>query len=295
MNTIEDLSFVKQYITAIILILSVVLTGCDDNGLPEQNNGPISLQFNFTKDSSYQYILDSKMTLEPVVNGKTLTITQQMKLVSNYIVTTSSGDNKNVAVTYNRITMSSSNGITTNEYDSEDTLNQNPMFASVGAMMKRTFNISVSKRGITGVQNLFDEEQLNDSSTTGYGDSSLRKAMLQFLTMYPAETIKPGDTWKKEFHTSNGFIHMKLENTYTLKSIDGNIAHLELEGKITPEDTTQAMIFSGIQSGGLDVDIKTGLITIGQITQHLSGKISSGGKTSEVSATSEINLIGNKL
>jgi hypothetical protein len=276
-------------------MFSIALWGCDDNGLPEQNNGPISLQFNFTKDSSYQYILDSKMTLEPVVNGKTLTITQQMKLLSNYIVTTSSGDNKNVAVTYNRITMSSSNGITTNEYDSEDTVDQNPMFASVGAMMKRTFNISVSKSGITGVQNLFDEEQLNDSSASNYGDSSLRKAMLQFLTMYPAEAIKPGDTWKKEFHTSNGFIHMKLENTYTLKSIDGNIAHLELQGKITPEDTTQAMIFSGIQSGGLDVDIKTGLITIGLITQHLSGKISSGGKTSEVSATSEINLIGNKL
>jgi len=278
----------RYYIAAIILMFSIALWGCDDNG-------PISLQFNFTKDSSYQYILDSKMTLEPVVNGKTLTITQQMKLLSNYIVTTSSGDNKNVAVTYNRITMSSSNGITTNEYDSEDTVDQNPMFASVGAMMKRTFNISVSKSGITGVQNLFDEEQLNDSSSANYGDSSLRKAMLQFLTMYPAEAIKPGDTWKKEFHTSNGFIHMKLENTYTLKSIDGNIAHLELQGKITPEDTTQAMIFSGIQSGGLDVDIKTGLITIGLITQHLSGKISSGGKTSEVSATSEINLIGNKL
>lgn len=289
------MSIARYYIAAIILIFSIVLWGCDDNGLPEQNNGPVSLQFNFTKDSSYQYILDSKMTLEPVVNGKTLTITQQMKLLSNYIVTTSSGDNKNVAVTYNRITMSSSNGITTNEYDSEDTVDQNPMFASVGAMMKRTFNISVSKSGITGVQNLFDEEQLNDSSSANYGDSSLRKAMLQFLTMYPAEAIKPGDTWKKEFHTSNGFIHMKLENTYTLKSIDGNIAHLELQGKITPEDTTQAMIFSGIQSGGLDVDIKTGLITIGLITQHLSGKISSGGKTSEVSATSEINLIGNKL
>jgi hypothetical protein len=289
------LSIARYYIAAVILMFSIALWGCDDNGLPEQNNGPISLQFNFTKDSSYQYILDSKMTLEPVVNGKTLTITQQMKLLSNYIVTTSSGDNKNVAVTYNRITMSSSNGITTNEYDSEDTVDQNPMFASVGAMMKRTFNISVSKSGITGVQNLFDEEQLNDSSASNYGDSSLRKAMLQFLTMYPAEAIKPGDTWKKEFHTSNGFIHMKLENTYTLKSIDGNIAHLELQGKITPEDTTQAMIFSGIQSGGLDVDIKTGLITIGLITQHLSGKISSGGKTSEVSATSEINLIGNKL
>lgn len=289
------MSIARYYIAAVILMFSIALWGCDDNGLPEQNNGPISLQFNFTKDSSYQYILDSKMTLEPVVNGKTLTITQQMKLLSNYIVTTSSGDNKNVAVTYNRITMSSSNGITTNEYDSEDTVGQNPMFASVGAMMKRTFNISVSKSGITGVQNLFDEEQLNDSSASNYGDSSLRKAMLQFLTMYPAEAIKPGDTWKKEFHTSNGFIHMKLENTYTLKSIDGNIAHLELQGKITPEDTTQAMIFSGIQSGGLDVDIKTGLITIGLITQHLSGKISSGGKTSEVSATSEINLIGNKL
>lgn len=291
---IEGLPIARYYIAAIICIFAIALWGCEDNGLPEQNNGPIDLQFNFIKDSSYQYILDSKMTLEPVVNGKTLIITQQMKLLSNYIVTTSS-DNKNVAVTYNRITMSSSNGVTTNEYDSEDTANQNPMFASVGAMMKRTFNISVSKSGITGVQNLFDEEQLTDSAAVNYGDSSLRKAMLQFLTMYPAEAIKPGDKWKKEFHTSNGFIHMKLENTYTLKSIDGNIAHVELQGQITPEDTTQAMIFSGVQSGGLDVDIKTGLITIGQITQHLNGKINSGGKTSEVSATSEINLIGNKL
>lgn len=294
MYNIEDLSAAKQYITAIVCLFFILLWGCDDNGLPEQNNSSISLQFNFAKDSSYQYILDSKMTLEPVVNGKTLIITQQMKLLSSYVVT-SAGDNKNVAVTYNRITMSSGNGITNNEYDSEDTTNPNPMFASVGAMMKRTFNIAVSKNGITGVQNLYDEEQLTDSSAANYGDSSLRKAMLQFLTMYPTADIKPGDTWKKEFNTSNGFIHMRLENTYTLKSIDGNIAHIQLQGKITPEDSTLAMTFSGIQSGGLDVDIKTGLITIGQITQHLNGKINSGGKTSEVSATSEINLIGNKL
>jgi hypothetical protein len=292
---IEDLSATRYYITTIILIFSIALWGCEDNGLPEQNNGPISLQFNFIKDSSYQYILDSKMTLEPVVNGKTLTITQQMKLLSTYVVTSSSGDNKNVAVTYNRITMSSSNGVTTNEYDSEDTINQNPVFASLGAMMKRTFNISFSKNGIAGVQNLYDEEQLNDSSAVSYGDSSLRKAMLQFLTMYPTETIKPGDTWKREFLTSNGPIHMRLINTYTLKSIDGDIAHIALEGQISAEDSTQSPNFIGIQSGAIDVDIKTGLITIGQISQHLNGKIKLAGKVTEASATSEINLIGNKL
>lgn len=88
---------------------------------------------------------------------------------------------------------------------------------------------------------------------------------------------------------------MKLENTYKLKSIDEGIAHIELEGQIRPEDTTQAMVFSGVQSGGIDIDIKTGLITIARITQHLNGKITAAGKTNEVSATSEINLIGNKL
>lgn len=88
---------------------------------------------------------------------------------------------------------------------------------------------------------------------------------------------------------------MRLENTYTLKSIDGNIAHIELQGKISPEDSTGAMVFSGIQSGGLDVDIKTGLIMIGKISQHLNGKITNDGKTNEVSASSEITLTGKKL
>jgi hypothetical protein len=289
------LPLLKNHIAATLLFIAIVLYGCDENGNLSGSNGSINLQFNFSKDSSYQYILDSRMTLEPMVNGKTLSITQQMKLLSTYKVTSASGSNKNVAVTYNRITISSGNGITTNEYDSDDTANKNELFASIGKMMNRTFNISVSGNGITGIQSLYDEEQITDSSTALYGDSSLRKAMLPFLNMYPNVTIKAGDAWQKKFHTSNGFIHMVLENTYTLKSIDGKIAHIELQGKITPEDSTSAMVFSGVQSGGIDVDIKTGLITIGRIMQHLNGKITNNGKASEVSASSEISLIGNKL
>lgn len=291
------LSFVKSNIAILILLFSTALWGCSENGVPQQENGPIELRFNFAQDSNYQYILDSKMALEPMVNGKTLTITQQMKLLSSYKVTTTNGNNKNVAVTYNRITISSGNGVTINEYDSDDTSNKNELFSSIGNLMNRTFNIAVSKNGITGIQSLYDDEQLADSNSVvhTYGDSSLRKAMLQFLDVYPNSTIKPGDTWKKSFSTSNGFIHMKLENTYKLKSIDEGIAHIELEGQIRPEDTTQAMVFSGVQSGGIDIDIKTGLITIARITQHLNGKITAAGKTNEVSATSEINLIGNKL
>ncbi len=288
------LPFLKNHIVFVLLFVAVAVCGCDGNWLSQNENAPIALQFNFVQDSSYQYVLDSRMTLEPMVNGKTLSITQQMKLTSTYKVTTANAGDKNVAVTYNRITISSGNGITSNEYDSGDTSNTNELFASIGAMMNRTFNISVSKSGISGIQSLYDEEQLQDS-TISYGDSSLRKAMLQFLSIYPTDKIKPDDTWKRSFHTSNGFIHMRLENTYTLKSIDGNIAHIELQGKISPEDSTGAMVFSGIQSGGLDVDIKTGLIMIGKISQHLNGKITNDGKTNEVSASSEITLTGKKL
>lgn len=285
----------RALLTCFIIILA--LQGCDNVSNPLSNNGPVKLAFNFKTDSSYLYIMDSRLLLMPEVNGKTLSIKQEMKLLSTYKVTSNTNNQKDLTVTYTRITMSSGNGVVSKDFDSDDTANKDPLFLPIAAMINKPFNIIISDKGVSGTQQLYAYDMTDSTALTNnnnFSDSSLRKMMMQCLNIYPPGEVKTGDSWKRTYNTSTGFINMKLENTYTLKHIDKGIAYIELHSIISPESATQAMAFSGIQNGTIEVEIESGLIFNSRISQQLKGKILIGEKENPVTANSEINIYGSK-
>lgn len=288
----------KGYYIVYIMYLwvCIAITSCENVSNPLMGNEPIALSFNFKPDSTYLYIMDSRLLLMPEVNGKTLSIKQEMKLLSTYKVTGQQNNQKDLTVTYTRITMSSGNGVVSKDYDSDDTSNKDPLFTPIASMIKKPFNISISDKGVSGVVQLYTADTADSTIVREqqFSDSSLRKMMMQCLNIYPPQKIKIGDSWKRSYNTSTGFIHMKLENTYTLKKIDNGIAYIELSATISPESASQPMAFNGIQNGNLDIDIESGLILKSHISQQLKGKLMVGGKESPVSANSEINIYGSK-
>lgn len=277
----------------LITCMGLFTIGCKNNTESAYTGGPVYLLFNFQPGSTYEYIFDSKLTLQPEVNGTTISISQDMKIMSQYEVISNDGKSKNIEVTYNRITMRSGNDVKSLEYDSDDTVAPHPIFQSVGGLVKKPFGITVSEKGdITNVRKL-------DTDSTGaniLGDSSIRKMMTQCLYIYPDNAVKPGDTWQRAFHSSIAFIHMQVSSTYTLTNIDKGTAYVNVISKIMPEDSTSDNAFSGSQSGKLEIDIASGLVIKANITQELDGKFPSpGGEIRPVKATAEINIFGNKL
>jgi hypothetical protein len=238
----------------------------------------------------------------PQVNGKTLSIKQEMKLLCTYRVTGATNNQKNTTVTYTRITMSSGNGYNSNSFDSNDSTNLDSLYVPIASMINKPFNLIISDKGLASAQQLYETQPADSTDSadsiatvvTSFGDSSLRKMMTPCLNFYPPNPVKIGDSWKRNYTASSGFIHMKLENTYTLKSVEDGIAHIAMTANITPEFAGQNMAFRGIQNGTMDVDIESGLILNSKISQQLKGTILIGDKQQPVDASSEITIFGNK-
>ena len=276
----------------IVLLTCCLGAAACKNDTKQSNTGePVSLTFNFQPGSTYEYILDNKLSLQSDINGNTLTIMQDMKIMSAYDVINNTGKNKNIEVTYNRITMRSGNGIINREFDSDDTASNDPIFSHVRDLVNKPFGITVSELGnITQVRGFGN----NNADQDILGDSSIRKMMVQCLSVYPAAAVKPGDSWKRDVSSSVGFIHMRLNSTYTLITINKGIAYIDVLSRITPEDTTAGIGFTGSQKGKLEMDIASGLILQGNITQDLEGQLPMAGRLTPVKATSEINIFGSK-
>lgn len=281
-----------------ILLFAVLFQSCDNGDSKNTYNGePVLLKFNFIPGTQYQYLLDSKLAVEPEVNGVTMTINQDMKLVASYVVNSTVNNGKQVSITYDRITMKSGNSMLTKEFDSDDTANVDPIFLNVKDMVHKPFNMTIADNGDVIA---FEQPLIDDSSSTDpMTDSSIRKMMTQSLNIYPSTAVKPGDTWTKTFTSSIGFINMNLANSYKLVSVNNGMAHIELSSKITPELNSNVqelgMDITGVQTGTLEVEIGTGLITDAKITQQMKGKLNMGGNEVPMNAKAEIHITGTRV
>lgn len=276
------------------------LGSCDADKPADEQSGPVVLKFNFKQGEKYQYITDSRLELSPEVNGISFTINQDMKIISSYVVNSVNGTDKDVAITYERITMRSGNKALSKEYDSDDTAKPDDLFREVSTMVKKPFHMTINDIG--QVVNDKGFEGNNDTDTivaeiATMSDSSIRKMLMQSLNVYPRQPVQSGSSWIRSFRSSVGFIDMRVMNTYKLVSVKEGIAHIEMNAKITSEDTTastQANI-RGIQTGTIDMEVQTGLIKEGKMTQEISGTINMTGKENPVDAKTTIHIIGSRV
>ncbi len=285
----------RKVVLSLFLLSAILFNSCDEQTSQNTNTGPVALKFNFVPGTQYQYLLDSKLSIEPELNGSSITINQDMKLIASYVVSGAVKNGKQVSITYDRITMKSGNIAVTKEFDSDDTGNIDPMFQSVYDMVHKPFNMIIADNGdVVSVDQAVDSN-LNVAVT----DSSIRKMMTQSLNIYPNHSVKAGDTWDKTFSTSIGFINMNLENHYKLVSVTDNIAHIELSSKITPEISADSMAvnmdITGVQTGTFDVETGTGLITEAKISQQMKGMLNIGGTEAPINAKADIHISGSRV
>ncbi|MBN9484328.1 MAG: DUF6263 family protein [Flavipsychrobacter sp.] len=267
----------------VVSTITAVSTGCREHETGQQPQQPITLAFNLQTDSTCNYIIDNQLTLLPEVQGQTLHITQQLKLAVALQVLGKNRFGKSTRITYNRIVIGSDNGVEHKTYDSDDTTATEPLVTQIRKLVHNPYILLIRPNGVVMTNEDAD-------SNTLFTDSSIRKMVAQCLYIYPDAAVKPGDTWSKAYSTSVGFLGIIVNTRYTLSGITGSVAHIDVDGKVTPLDSTQNMAFKGVQSGNMDIDINTGTIITSKISQQLSGTIYTDGKANPVNATAELTI-----
>lgn len=287
----------SRYISYLILLCFLCL-GCNQPGKKQLYSEPLQLRFNLNTDSSYRYSIKSNVSLtQELENDKSISINQNTTMMSALKISSHQSKSVNVDVTYERITMSSGNQLFSLDYDSEHDNGTDPMYEDLRKLIDKTFTITLSENG-----EVLSSEAIVDNDNESYmpvgvlNDSSIRKIMVHALSFYPKQAISTGDIWERTYNTSVGFANVKVKNKYQLVSIEGDIAHLELQGLLSSEYSKQAqnsnVQLKGTQSGELDVIIPTGVVRSGKITQTLSGSMNITGESTPVDVESSIFIIG---
>lgn len=292
-----DIDYMCQ-ICYVVLVFSVVfLGGCNEDMKQEQaGSRTADLKFNLYADSTYRYTAKSNTVIRQKKDDEnTLTINQNMTIMSTYDVIAAKPGEKTVSVTYERITMSTGNQLLSLDYDSENDDGSDPFYEDLRSLIDKNFNMVVADDG----RILSSEPISAGAEYTGKynnSDSSIRKIMSHFLYIYPGKPLSVGDIWERSYSTSAGFAGIRVKNKYQLVDIKQGVAHIELQGIVSSSNTQQAgnttVLLKGSQSGSLDVDIITGIVLNGKIKQSLSGKMNITGENSPVEMESNIYIMG---
>lgn len=276
---------------------TVLLAGCN-GALPETNtNKSFDIAFNLQNDSTYRYTVKNNISITQKVDAEnTININQNMTLMSAYHVQSENRPDKDLSVTYERITMSSGNQLFSLDYDSETDKGLDPVYEGLRTLIDKTYDITVSKQG-----EIISSEPVNaggaiGQSVNGLNDSSMRKIMLHCFKVYPGSAVAIGDIWEKTYATSIGFANVKVRNKYQLISVDKGVAHLEMQGRVSSEHIDEhdanSVELKGIQSGSFDIILETGLVKNGKLSQKLSGKMNITGEMAPVDVESDMFILG---
>jgi hypothetical protein len=180
--------------------------------------------------------------------------------------------------------------------DSESTL-EDTQNKIVKSMMNKPFFFEITKRGVVekteNVENVY-----SGLNTLGLDETTLATAKQVFqqsiseenfkalietgLINYSQDAVKAGDTWKSISGVTLNF-PVQSENTWNLKSIEGNMATINSDGIVSNKDKEREISLpnglkaktdlSGKQSSESKVDIKSGWPTETKVLSEIKGKI----------------------
>jgi hypothetical protein len=281
----------------VMMALVSCAAGCGEPVAVEEVNGPTRMIFNLLPDSAYRYTVKNNIVLtQEIDKEKAITIHQNMTLTNAYKVVRVAPGRSTVSVTYERITMSSGNQLFSLDYDSENDNGTDPMYEDLRNLIDKNFKMIISPKGEILASEPVMKTRSEGAGAYHFDDSSIRKIMLHVLQVYPDREVEAGSIWERSYATSVGFANVRVRNKYQLVSIEKGVAHIELQGRISSDNASQTqdsdMELKGLQSGEMDIDIKSGQVLSGKISQKLSGRMNITGESTPVDIESDIYIMG---
>jgi len=299
----------KKFIYVFILPAYFIFSGC---GNKSQNADAIILKFNLPNGSSYNYNVDMDMSMNGNINGQSLNMKDKMAMGYDFAAVGDSSGWKKITATISRISMHlNSNGVNI-DFDSDLKPDSSDMASGTmgkifGALKGGQFRFTMNEQGkigsVTGIndlmQRILSSVSLGNTASAAaqmnstFNEENFKQNIQQSFGMYPDKPVKPGDSWINTMEMNNQGMPMKIDNTYTLKSVSGNTANVKVDSKISSPGSNSTGI-NGTMKGNMKFDIPTGLPTDGDLDMSMSMTMNTGGQVVPMNTSIKMKITGKK-
>lgn len=281
----------------------------------------LNLKFNLQKGEKFLYTAGMDMHSRQNVMGKDMDVNTRMDMAYTFDVTGDSAGWKQVNATISKIAINMDAGGMQIKFDSDDPAaadSTNPM-AKVGkifgAMKGGQFGFTMNEKGkvgnVTGIREMMEHAvaSLNDPTASAalmsglsktFDENQFKQNLEQSFGIYPDKPVKAGDSWNKTMTMNNAGILMKMDNTYTLESVDNNNANVKMSSKISSGSDSAKLMgmnmdMNGTMEGTMQFDIASGMPVKGVSTMQMNMKVKSQGTEMPMNMTFTMNITGKKL
>jgi hypothetical protein len=297
----------KKIACIFILPVYLIFSSCNNTS---KNNDAITLKFNPANDSSYNYNVDMDMTMSGNAHGMPITIKNKTAMGYDFAAVGDSSGWKKLTATISRIAMHlNSNGVNM-DFDTDIKPDSSDMVSGMmgkmfGTLKGGKFGFTMNEQGkigsVTGIndmmQRILTSSDISNAASMSaelnnvFNEENFKQNMQQSFGMYPDKPVKPGDTWTNTMDMSNQNIPMKIENTYTLQSVNGNTANVKVNAKISSPSGSS----TGTLNGNMQFDVSTGLPTDGDLAMNMNMTVNTGGQLVPMSTDIKMKITGKKL
>jgi|GEM_PF-1921343 len=143
-----------------------------------------------------------------------------------------------------------------------------------------------------------DLDKVKTTMEEYFGNESIKTIFEQIGSYLPGKPVCINESWNISMKMKLSHTIYDLDIKYTLKSVEDNLAQIEIEGTLkAPEDVTYIVngmettsTLSGTQTGTLYIDMDTGWPIKSIIRQDLTGNVTMTGINIPTSMTSNITM-----
>lgn len=284
-----------KFIIAVALLLSF-----SSNNLSAQDidSPTLDLHLNLLPGDSYLYSVsvDQKMVQEII--GEQLEMNQKLSTDYKYTVESNDGESIKIKASFERMQLTVDYPGDQIEYDSE-LKGSDSRFSGLDNLIGKPFYLFLDTRGniykTEGFKELGDGIKSNEFVKQIFTDSALINSLN--MDIYPAAPVSIGASWNKVAHID--LMNVKLQNNlnYTLEGTSEDLAWINVDGDISglANSSDLKLDLKGTQSGTIETDLKSGLISDGNIQMEIEASLQSLDLISPMKLTSETKISSRKL
>jgi len=284
-----------KFVIAVVLLLSLSF-----NNLSAQDteSPKLDLHLNLVAGDSYLYSVsvDQKMIQEII--GEQLEMNQKLNTDYKYTIESNDGESIKIKASCERMQLTVDYPGDQIEYNSE-LKGSDSRFSGLDNLIGKPFYLFLDNKGnihkTEGFKELGAELKSNEFVRQLFTDSALINSLN--MDIYPASPVSVGTSWNKLAYID--LMNVKLQNnlSYTLEGTSEDIAWVNVNGDITgmADNSDLKMDLKGSQTGTIETDLKSGLISSGNIQTEIEASIQSLDLVSPMKLSSETKISSRKL
>ena len=259
------------------------------------------LSFNPTVGETYSYRITSEVQTRQTVMGMSMPMDIMSEMLIEMTATEKTNDEVRMNFSYLSSAMEVTSPMMTFRVDSETDIATLSGFdremaeivnAFVGQTMSIVFGTDGSVKSISGVDVDYSFNPTIAMIQSQFGEDAMRQMFEQAFNIYPSQEVRVGDSWNNNTSMVVQGMSTSAQTTYTLTSITGNVAAIDMTTTmtITGADATMTGEMSGEVTGKIELDINTGMIISSNQEGGVSGTLQAGGMNVEMEMTTRTTM-----